>query len=204
MSGPCSAPSEAGQAVLVPLCGKSLDLLWLHQQGYKVIGVELAEEGARQFFADNGLAAEVIAGRSMACWRGLGAAAGINIYQGDFFNLKPEDMEFVAPGPVARVYDRAALIALPAELRTRYAAHLQRLAPEAKQMIITLRYPQQEMDGPPFSVDHAELKRLYGAHWRLDRRDDKIRDVLCYNENFRNKGMTELWEEVTLATRGTP
>ena len=133
----------------------------------------------------------------------LGAAAGINIYQGDFFNLNPEDLEFVAPGPIARVYDRAALIALSAELRTRYAAHLQRLAPEAEQMIITLRYLQHEMDGPPFSVDHAELKRLYGAHWRLDRRDDKIRDVLPHNEHFRNQGLTELWEEVTLATRRT-
>ena len=198
---PLLGPSEAGQAVLLPLCGKSLDLLWFRQHGYRVIGVELAEEGVRQFFADNGLSAEVVAGGSMPCWRGLGAAAGIHIYQGDFFNLRPEDMEFAASGPIARVYDRASLIALPTELRRRYAAHLQRLAPEADQMIITLRYLQEEMDGPPFSVDRAELERLYGAHWRLDIRDDKLRDVLSYNEHFRKKGLTELWEEVALATR---
>ncbi len=198
---PLLGPPEAGQAVLVPLCGKSLDLLWFHRQGYRVIGVELVEEGARQFFADNGLAAEVVVGASMPCWRGLGVAAGIDIYQGDFFDLRSGDLAFVAPGPIARVYDRAALIALPQELRTRYAARLKMLAPEAEQMIITLRYRQQEMDGPPFSVDRAELKRLYGAHWQIDVRDDKTRDVLAHNEHFREKGLTELWEEVTLARR---
>ena len=203
-SWPLLGPFEAGQSVLVPLCGKSLDLLWFHRRGYKVIGVELVEEGARQFFADNGLEAEVVADGFMLCWRGLGEAAGLAVFQGDFFDLRPEDIDFVASGPIARVYDRAALIALPKELRTRYAAQLRKLAPEADQMIITLRYPQEEMDGPPFSVDRAELERLYGTHWQLDTLDDRIREVLSQNEHFREKGLTELWEEVTLATRRAP
>jgi hypothetical protein len=32
----------SGQICLVPLCGKSLDLLWFARQGLKVVGVELS------------------------------------------------------------------------------------------------------------------------------------------------------------------
>ena len=37
-----------GARVLVPLCGKSLDLVWLVEQGHAVIGVELAERAVQE------------------------------------------------------------------------------------------------------------------------------------------------------------
>ncbi|MDE2387962.1 MAG: thiopurine S-methyltransferase, partial [Betaproteobacteria bacterium] len=42
--------------VLVPLCGKSLDMLWLRQQGHAVLGVELSTIAAQAFFTENKLA----------------------------------------------------------------------------------------------------------------------------------------------------
>ncbi len=39
-----------GSCVFVPLCGKSLDLLWLAEQGYSVLGIELVEKAVVDFF----------------------------------------------------------------------------------------------------------------------------------------------------------
>jgi len=43
----------AGGRVLVPLCGKSRDLLWLRAQGHAVLGVEISPIAVREFFAEN-------------------------------------------------------------------------------------------------------------------------------------------------------
>ena len=49
-----------GSRVFVPLCGKSLDLLWLRTQGHEVIGVELSAIGVDAFFAEAALMYEAI------------------------------------------------------------------------------------------------------------------------------------------------
>jgi len=46
---------EAGASVLVPLCGKSQDLLWLEESGLDVIGVEFVESAVLDFFRENSL-----------------------------------------------------------------------------------------------------------------------------------------------------
>ena len=38
---------------LLPLCGKSLDLVYLYEQGYQVIGCECSELACEQFFSEN-------------------------------------------------------------------------------------------------------------------------------------------------------
>ncbi len=48
---------ETGSRVLVPLCGKSLDLVWLAGQGYRVLGVELSRRAVEDFFREHGLEA---------------------------------------------------------------------------------------------------------------------------------------------------
>ena len=39
-----------GSRVLVPLCGKSLDMLWLAEQGHSVVGIELSRLAIEAFF----------------------------------------------------------------------------------------------------------------------------------------------------------
>ncbi|MCA9512665.1 MAG: thiopurine S-methyltransferase [Myxococcales bacterium] len=151
-------PTDA--TVLVPLCGKSRDLQWLADRGHRVVGVELAEQAARAFFAEGGVAPHAGRGVSLP-WLEAGR---VRIFTGDFFALAREDV-----AACAAVYDRAALIALPPALRVRYAAHLRALlAGRAPTLLVTLEYDQERVAGPPFSVPAAEVERLFGAELRVE------------------------------------
>ena len=53
---PEPAASESGpKNVLVPLCGKTKDLVHLHSLGHNVIGVEWVELAVDQFFSENNI-----------------------------------------------------------------------------------------------------------------------------------------------------
>ena len=144
------AQLQPAKRVLVPLCGKSVDLAWLAGQGFEVVGIELVEDAVRAFFAEHGLDATVTKKGVVTSYR----AAGITLFAGDFFAVTPTDV-----GEVQAFYDRAALIALPPELRVKYIAHLRTLA--SRGLLITVEYPQDKLDGPPFSVPPDEVQR----HW---------------------------------------
>lgn len=151
----------AGSTVLVPLCGKSLDLLWLAGQGYRVLGVELSPLAVQAFFAENALTPEVEHGARFTRYR----CGEIEILCGDFFDLQVADL-----AGVGGVYDRASLIALPPNMRERYAAHLSGvLTDTVPVLLITLDYQQEERQGPPFAVGEDEVRRLYTARWGVER-----------------------------------
>lgn len=44
-----------GSRIFVPLCGKSIDMVWLAAQGYDVVGVELVETAVQEFFAEQNI-----------------------------------------------------------------------------------------------------------------------------------------------------
>ena len=172
-----------GQTVFVPLCGKSVDLRWLTDQGAHVVGVELSPIAVESFFAEQGLTPRTRKEGAFLVWE----SGRIRVLCGDYFALAPSD---VAGAHV--VYDRAALIALPPERRADYVAHLDRLLPGAhRTLLITLEYPQEQMQGPPFSVAEREVHSLF-AGARVERLG--IQDVLADNSRFREKGLTRLLE----------
>ncbi|SDU40647.1 thiopurine S-methyltransferase [Geopseudomonas guangdongensis] len=176
----------AGSEVLVPLCGKSLDMPWLAAQGQRVLGIELAAKAVTDFFAEQGLSPAVRADGALQRHED----AGIAVLQGDFFAVEPAQ----TAGCTA-FYDRAALIALPAEMRRRYVAQLQRLLPAgAVGMLVTLDYPQEQMSGPPFAVDDAEVRALYGEGWELELL--LCSDALEGNWRFIERGLSRLEERV--------
>jgi thiopurine S-methyltransferase len=151
----------SGQRVLVPLCGKSVDLAWLAERGHAVVGVELSELACCAFFAEHQLEPEISSRGGFQIF----SAGPIALLCGDFFALTPALM-----GPVSLVYDRAALIALPPELRPRYSQHLTDLLPAgARGLMITLDYPDQDFSGPPFAVPDTEVKADLGSGFDLDR-----------------------------------
>lgn len=176
----------AGSTVFVPLCGKSADMLWLRSQGYQVIGVELSRLAVDAFFAENDLPATV---RDEGAFR-VNECDGIRIYCGDFFALQPSQL-----AAVGGVFDRASLIALPPAMRVAYADHMRRLLPQqALTLLVAFDYPQQEMQGPPFSVQEAEVRELYAADHTVTLLHSV--DILSQEARFREKGLTRLQEKV--------
>ncbi len=141
--------------VLVPLCGKSLDMLWLVARGCQVLGVELSEIAVQAFFDEQGLEPEICQQGAFQRYR----AGALEIWCGDFFALTAADLAHCT-----HLYDRAALVALPPEMRRRYAAHLALLPAGCRGLLITLDYPQQQMEGPPFAVPEPEIRQLL-AGW---------------------------------------
>lgn len=132
----------AGSEVFVPLCGKSRDLLWLRAQGHRVLGVELSPLAVEDFFLENELKPQVRSHGIFDSW----SCDGVTLLCGDFFELEAADLK-----GVAAVYDRASLVALPPEMRERYAQHLHRILPaRVPMLLVTMDYPQAEMSGPPF------------------------------------------------------
>jgi thiopurine S-methyltransferase len=140
--------------VLVPLCGKTVDLRWLRDRGHEVVGVELAEQAVRAFFDEQGLVPVVTEAPPFLRF----ATDGLTVWCGDLFALTPAHV-----GAIDRVWDRAALIALPPELRIRYAAKLAVLAPGATVLLVTLDYGPGALAGPPFPVPMDEVRTHYGA-----------------------------------------
>src|SRR4051812_46933864 len=137
--------------VLVPLCGKSVDLEWLVTHGYEVVGVELVELAAQAFFAERGLAPTRRKDGSFVVYE----HGNLTIWVGDFFATTPAQL-----GTFDAAYDRAAMIALPPELRKAYASHLQTLlAPRAKLLLVTLHFDIP--GGPPFSVPPEEVSDAF-------------------------------------------
>jgi thiopurine S-methyltransferase len=149
-----------GAQVFVPLAGKSLDMLWFAAQGYRVLGVELSQIAVERFFAEHGLRPDI---RDSKYGRHY-AAGGIAIVNGDAFGLDADALR-----GCAAVFDRAALIALPPELRVRYANALYAKLPAGcRGLLVTLDYPQHEREGPPFAVPEAEVQSLFARDWTIE------------------------------------
>lgn len=176
---------ESIARVFVPLCGKTIDLIWLAEQGHQVVGIELSQLAVEAFFNDNKLHVERSQVGALELWK----SDKIALFCGDIFDLTPEVL-----GKVDAVYDRASLIALPPSMRQEYAAKLSELAQSAPKLLITLEYEQSKMDGPPFSVTEMEVKALYEANYRV--KQLSAQDVLGDNEKFREKGLGYMNESV--------
>lgn len=148
---------KPGQKVLVPLCGKTKDLIWLSQLQLQVHGVELHEPAAKAFFEENKLAPEVSNTADYAEYR----SGGIRISCGDFFKLpRTETYDLI--------YDRASLVALPKSLRKNYAEVItSALKKGGKYLLITYQYDESQMTPPPFSVPQKEVEELYEDNFKI-------------------------------------
>lgn len=183
------SPSAGGE-VFVPLCGKSLDMVWLRRQGNFVLGVELSSIAVKDFFHEQGIFPERVSGGRFDSY----IADGICLSCGDFFDLRKEEM-----AEVSAVYDRASLVALPPDMRERYARHLvDILPPGTRILLVTFDYPQSEMQGPPFAVSVQEVEALYGKY--ADVRLLAQEDTLPQNPRFKQRGVSRMEESVFLLT----
>ena len=176
-----------GCRVFVPLAGKSLDMLWLAAQGHRVLGVELSQLAVEQFFAEHGLQPDIHETRYGRHYRaGSTQASDIELICGDAFALNA-----AALADCTAVFDRAALIALPPELRLRYVDTLYACLPAGcRGLLNTMEYPAHERPGPPFNVDESEVRRHFGRDWNVDLLERS--DILSSQQNFIDEGVTAL------------
>jgi len=179
-----------GSRVLVPLCGKSLDLAWLAGQGYRVLGVELSRRAVEAFFREHGLQAEVGQRGAFEVWR----SGDVELWCGDIFALQAEDI-----GDCSGLYDRAAVIALPPQMRGAYMQLLSGLLPVSCQgVVVILDYDQALLGGPPFSVGDEELRKGF-AGWQVD--ELEVVEVIEESPKFLQAGVSSLLERVYRVSR---
>jgi thiopurine S-methyltransferase len=177
-----------GRRVLVPLCGKSFDLLWLAQQGYDVTGVELSDIALRAFFEDSGIEFATSTVDGLLVLRS--SSPRITLVCCDYFDFLSK--------PFDALYDRAALIALPGKSRPDYVHHTKSLLkPGATQLLVTLEYDQSQVDGPPYAVLSDEVADYWGDLQRISGKN--VIDDLP--PKFREAGLTEVTESVWLSKR---
>lgn len=175
---------EAGSEVFVPLCGRSLDMVWLAEQGHRVIGAELSQIAIDEFFAERGLTPEVSTHAGFT----IKSADAFELWCGDFFELPPR-----AVAGMASTYDRASLIAFPAAMQGRYAAKLKELTrAKVPLLLITLDYDQNQMAGPPFSTPRDRVHDLFADRYEIE--ELACRSALEQNPRLTQRGLTSLEE----------
>ena len=179
------------RAVFVPLCGKSLDMRWLHRQGHPVIGVELSEAAVTAYFEE---AEEIFRTEQDQFFRRyVGVSA--TIYCGDFMDLTARELK-----DVGGVFDRGALVALPPAMRTYYADHLLRILPDrARILLVTLEYDQRRVAGPPHAVSQAEVDALFGGRCSIERLAGE--HTCALPPKFLEAGLGEVVETVYALTK---
>lgn len=183
----------SGSRVLVPLCGKTLDIVWLLQQGHAVVGIELSEialdELAAIITAELQLDIEKSRDGDQVFYR----ADKLLLIAGDFFAVKPQQL-----GKVDVVYDRAALVALPKPMRDDYCRHLWQLSQQAPQLLVTFTYDQQQMPGPPFAVLPQEVEQQYQPYYHAGLQEQ--REIIDTEPRFRERGVTSFLQDVFILT----
>ena len=179
-----------GARVLVPLCGKSLDMVWLAEQGFQVIGAELSELAVDAFFSERGLVPAIRNIDGLA----VKSSGRYELWCGDFFALKREHVNATA------AYDRAALVAMPPEMQPKYAVKVAELMPfQSPTLLISLDYNTSEMQGPPFAIPRLTVQTLFEDEFNVTLLE--ARDGLTKSEHLAKKGVTRLEEAAYLMRR---
>ena len=173
--------------VLVPLCGKSVDLGWLVEQGHEVVGVELVEKAVEDLFNSIGGSLAISTQSGFQSWQ----SNGLEVLVGDLFELDGK-----VSGKFDAIWDRAALVALRPSDRDRYAPHIKEfLRPSGRILLSTISYDVSKMEGPPFSVSADEVHRRFGDTLSVAKLEENINadPNLCFTENDVDRILEEVW-----------
>ncbi|ATU46053.1 thiopurine S-methyltransferase [Acinetobacter junii] len=155
---------EKNNRIFLPLCGKSLDIHWLLAQGYHLIGIDLSPIAIEELISELAIPFTERKLEKLTHYH----HPQIDLFVGDFFELTSSNI-----GKIDAIYDRAALVALPEEMRTDYAQHLMQISNQATQLLISFEYDQSVMAGPPFSISPQQLKDYYSKQYQLQLLDSQ-------------------------------
>ena len=173
-----------GDTIFMPLCGKAVDILWLAQQGYRVIGVEFSAVAIEAFFAESKLSYEKSTSEHFSCYQ----SSNITLYQGDFMHLQKQQL-----ADCRLIYDRASIVAIESFNRAAYVEQLLNINPKSVPiLLVTLDYDQNVMQGPPFSVPVSEISALFRTSYRVELLES--REQIDERPGWRAKGLNSLLE----------
>jgi len=150
---------EKNANILVPLCGKSIDIAWFLSEGFSVTGIELSEIAVEELFLELGITPSI----SNLGEVKLYSSEQLNLFVGDIFKVTSKMI-----GEIDAIYDRAAIVALTKELRIKYAEHLRSISNNAPQLLLCFEYDQSLMNRTPYSVDELEVKMHYAQHYEIE------------------------------------
>ena len=185
----------AASRIYVPLCGKTVDLVWLRDQGHEVIGCEFVASAIQDFFREHELSAQTehraSGGDSYECHR----TPGLSVLQGNALNLNPA----LVGGPIDVIFDRAALVALDPTSRQRYVDGLHSLLrPGGHILLIAFAYDQSRIAGPPWSIDAPTIEQLFGERFAIETLAVRAEEG---NPRFQAAGVPEMEERCCWLTR---
>lgn len=171
--------------VLVPLCGKNIDMRWMAEQGSYVIGVEVSRKALQEFMHDIPHEFQEKSSHGFTIYK----SDSFELWEGDFFQLPIDKIP-----PLDLIYDKASIVALSPDMRKEYAHKLLALSnPDTHILLQTFEYRQEEMNGPPFSVMEGEVKNLLGEQLQIDlvHEQSKLDQV----SKFRQRGLSSYFLE---------
>ena len=184
-------PNERS-CILVPLCGKSKDLIWLQRHFHKVIGVELVPQAVEAFFEENQITPTYSLRDSFTTY----LHNNLVLLQGDIFQMSSKYLE---DHPIQAIFDRASLIALPDKLRKNYVALLRSLGScNTKLLLVTLAYEEGMISGPPHSIPENKIFELFAFATNIELLEKQ--DILSESPNFHKAGLRWAHEAVYLIT----
>jgi len=192
-----AARLQPARSVYVPLCGKSLDLLWLAEHVAPVVGTEFVGAAIEAFFQENGDRPSTSEAPPFRVHRGA-QIPSVALFEGDAFALTPAIVSAAlgGPGTVDAVYDRAALVALDPPTRERYVDALVGLcAVGAKILLVVFDYDGSKLDGPPWAVGPEEVVRLFSPFATIELLEERPEPV---GARYRQAGVSEIWERAYL------
>jgi len=179
-----------GDIVLVPLCGKSLDMLWLAELGYKVIGVELSEIAVEEFYTESNIIPTIDVYAGYKHYK----SESIDIICGDFFNI---DLSTIKT--INAIYDRAALIALPNKLRESYIKRISEISQKGVKVLLIVIESQEKNIGPPYQIDVNDITKLYSRDFLVDKIYQK--NIENISQHIKKLGYKEIKDVVYLLER---
>jgi thiopurine S-methyltransferase len=177
--------------VLIPLCGKSPDIQWIADKGTHVIGVEFIEKACLDFFRERDITPQTLQKSYGTCY----SSENTELWSADILKMPTK---LLSKAHV--VYDRAALVALPEQMRKPYVSKIAHsLRKGSKILMVSFDYPQQEMNGPPFSIPEREIKFLHEEFYSIELLETI--DILSDLKKFKEKGLSYLYKQVYLMER---
>ncbi len=180
---------ELEKTILVPLCGKTLDMIYLKDQGFKVVGIEFSKKACEEFFKENNISYDEIKQGDYIQFR----SKNIDLYCGDYFKFIPSEKLNYA-------YDRAAIVALDPDTRKSYADQYAKLLnPGGKLLMLTFEYDQSKCQGPPWSTEEYFIYEYFEKEFDIEILESE--EIEVGNPRMRESGIETATQKSYLLTR---